>query len=452
MDKTLRLSLENRPLDGKRAARALLLSCRIAPNHEPNMQSPESNSPVSVSQLNQQIRDTIQSEFSVIWVVGEITDLSRPRSGHIYFGLKDEDSQIRAVAWKSMASRLKFDLEDGMQVLCKGYVDVYPPRGTYQVIAQKLEPVGIGGMQQKLDRLREKLSAEGLFRPEFKKPLPNIPNRIAVVTSPTGAAIQDFLQVIKRRWPTLQVDVIPTRVQGEEATSEIVKAIKLADTLHADVLIVTRGGGSLEDLWCFNEEEVVRAIFQCETPVVSAIGHEIDVTLCDMVADLRALTPTEAAERIVPDHAEVRNRLTRLHQRLIQSLRNRNAMILARLESLEKRISSRRVFERIRDRSRTVDELQLRLSKAIAARETLAQNHLSNLAGKLESLSPVQVLARGYSVTQRKNDGAVVRVAEQVNQDDVLVTTISGAQIESHVKKIKRTDSLTFRPDSIKNG
>ena len=416
------------------------------------MRTSEPNSLLTVSQLNQHIRSTIQAEFSTVWVGGEITDLSRPRSGHIYFGLKDEDSQIRAVAWKSMASQLDFDLEDGMQVVCKGYVDVYPPRGTYQIIAQKLEPVGIGGMQQKLDRLREKLTAEGLFRVEFKKALPKIPRRIAVVTSPTGAAIQDFLQVIQRRWPTLEVDVIPTRVQGDEATPEIVRALQIADSLNVDVVVVTRGGGSLEDLWCFNEEKVIRAIFQCETPVVSAIGHEIDVTLCDMVADLRALTPTEAAERIVPDQVEIRSHLNRLNQRLMNSLRNRNAMNLARLESLEKRISSRRVFERIRDRSRSVDELQLRLSNAIENRTNLARNYLANLAGKLESLSPVQVLARGYSVTQRMDNGEVIRTPDAVQVDDVLLTTIPGAQIESRVQNIKRNDSLTLNSDRVKNG
>ena len=416
------------------------------------MRTSEPNSLLTVSQLNQHIRSTIQAEFSTVWVGGEITDLSRPRSGHIYFGLKDEDSQIRAVAWKSMASQLDFDLEDGMQVVCKGYVDVYPPRGTYQIIAQKLEPIGIGGMQQKLDRLREKLTAEGLFRVEFKKALPKIPRRIAVVTSPTGAAIQDFLQVIQRRWPTLEVDVIPTRVQGDEATPEIVRAIQIADSLNVDVVVVTRGGGSLEDLWCFNEEKVIRAIFQCETPVVSAIGHEIDVTLCDMVADLRALTPTEAAERIVPDQVEIRSHLNRLNQRLMNSLRNRNAMNLARLESLEKRISSRRVFERIRDRSRSVDELQLRLSNAIENRANLARNYLANLAGKLESLSPVQVLARGYSVTQRMDNGEVIRTPDAVQLGDVLLTTIAGAQIESRVQNIKRNDSLTLNSDRVKNG
>ena len=259
---------------------------------------------LSISQLNELLRETIQAVFPSVWVSGEISDLTRPQSGHVYLTLKDDQSQLRAVIWRGTARSLRFDLQDGMQVVCEGAVDIYPPRGTYQLVIRQLEPRGVGALQLVLTQLRERLTAEGLFDVRHKRPLPRFPRRIAVITSPTGAAIRDFLEVVRQRWHGSHVLLIPTRVQGAEATDEIIQALRLAQRLRPrpDVLVLTRGGGSLEDLWCFNEERLVREIHAAQIPLISAIGHEIDVTLADLVADVRALTPTEAgAGRAVPD-------------------------------------------------------------------------------------------------------------------------------------------------------
>ncbi|PHR87699.1 MAG: exodeoxyribonuclease VII large subunit, partial [Blastopirellula sp.] len=257
---------------------------------------------LSVSQLTQLVKGTLEMAFPSVWVSGEISNLAQPRSGHVYLTLKDDNAQIRGVMWKGTASRLSFDLEDGQQVICRGEIDVYAPRGSYQLVIREVEPQGLGALQLALKKLQQKLQTEGLFDPDHKKPLPKFPKTIAMVTSPTGAAIRDFLEVLRRRWPGVRVIVIPAKVQGQGAAKEIAAGIKQANQLaeRPDVMVVGRGGGSLEDLWCFNEEVVVRAIFASEIPVISAVGHEIDVTLSDMVADRRALTPSEAAELVVP--------------------------------------------------------------------------------------------------------------------------------------------------------
>ena len=264
----------------------------------PDTQTDNVDGFLTVSQLNEQIKDTLQDQFSHIRVVGEVSDVKRPPSGHIYLTLKDRDARIRAVIWRGTAQRFNFEFPDGQEVLCRGDIDVYPPRGDYQLIIRQMEPVGAGALQLQLRRLQQQLSSEGLFDAERKSRLPPFPRRIAFVTSPSGAAIRDFLEVAQRRWKGIHVLVIPSRVQGQGAAQELVAGISLAQQLspRPDVLVVGRGGGSQEDLWCFNDELVVRAIAACQIPVVSAVGHEIDVTLSDLVADLRALTPTAAAE------------------------------------------------------------------------------------------------------------------------------------------------------------
>ena len=256
---------------------------------------------LSICQLNGAIRNTLQSEFRSVWVAGEVVDLSRPGSGHLYFSLKDSSGSIRGVMWRSNVVRLSFDVEDGQQVICCGDVDVYPPRGTYQLIVRRMQLQGEGELQAKLRKLREQLEAEGLFDVNRKRPLPKFPKRIAVVTSPSGAAVHDFLEVVRRRWADVEITLVPTRVQGLDVGPEISRAIRQAASVEPDVVLITRGGGSLEDLWGFNDERVVRAIYNSEVPVVCAVGHEIDVTLSDLVADRRALTPTEAGELMVPD-------------------------------------------------------------------------------------------------------------------------------------------------------
>src|SRR5436190_5572555 len=294
---------------------------------------------LSVSQLSQLIEGALESAFQSLWVSGEISEVSRPHSGHVCFTLRDEAAQIRAVVWRSAASRMRFQLEDGQQVICHGDIDVYPPRGTYQLVVRQIEPQGLGALQLAFKQLQRRLEVEGLFDPARKRPLPPFPRRVGFVTSPTGAAIRDFLQVAARRFGGVEILVIPARVQGEGAADEIARGIELANRLRPplDVLVVGRGGGSLEDLWSFNEEIVVRAIHASRVPVVSAVGHEIDVTLSDLVADVRALTPSEAAELVVPAADEVLAGLRGCEQRLIAGLRGRATAARAWLDLLSQR-------------------------------------------------------------------------------------------------------------------
>lgn len=286
----------------------------------------------SVSQLTESIKQRLESTFPFVWVGGEVSDITKPRSGHVYFTLKDAQAQIRAVMWRSTASRLRFELEDGTQVVCGASIDVYAPRGSYQLVIRQIEPRGMGALQLALRQLQQRLAAEGLFDLAHKKALPRFPRRIAVVTSPTSAAIRDFLETLRGRWQGGEVLVIPSRVQGAGAADEIVDGIRISNRLtpRPDVLVIGRGGGSLEDLWCFNEESVVRAIFASRVPVVSAVGHEIDVTLSDLAADARALTPTAAAELVSPSTDALQADLRAFRQRLAALLRSRAAAARSR--------------------------------------------------------------------------------------------------------------------------
>ncbi len=394
--------------------------------------------PLSVAQLTAQIKQTLAERFPAVWVVGEVTDLARPQSGHLYLTLKDAEAQIRAVIWRGVASRLRFALEDGLQVICGGEVDVYPPRGSYQLVIRQIEPRGVGALQLALRRLQEKLAAEGLFDPRHKRPLPRFPRRLAVITSPTGAAVRDFLEVLRARWQGTDVLVIPTKVQGEGAAADIVRAIALANSLQPpmDLLVVTRGGGSIEDLWCFNEEPVVRAIFASQVPVVSAIGHEIDVTLSDLVADVRALTPTEAAQRVVPASDELAVLLQHSLGRLRAALDARAAAARARLDALADRQVFRQPLERIRDRQRRLDEWQLRALRAAERSLQAAREQVETRSRQLESLSPLAVLARGYSVTQREADGALIGRADRLQLGERIRTRYAVGTTISRVESI----------------
>lgn len=393
---------------------------------------------LSVSQLTARIQETLTDRFQAVWVVGEVTDLARPQSGHLYLTLKDADAQLRAVVWRSVASRLRFAVEDGMQVICCGDIDVYPLRGSYQLVVRKIEPRGLGALQQALRQLQRKLAAEGLFDPQHKRPLPRFPRRLAVVTSPTGAAVRDFLEVVRQRWQGVEVLVIPTRVQGAGAAVEIAQAIALANRLQPapDVLVVTRGGGSIEDLWCFNEEPVVRAIFASRIPVVSAIGHEIDVTLSDLVADVRALTPTEAAQRVVPAADEVTTLLTHQLARLQAGLAARATAARMRLDTLADRPVLRRPLDRIRDLERRLDDLQLRAARAGTQALRTARQQLAVRSGQLESLSPLGVLARGYSLTEREADGVLVDRADRLQVGQRIRTRYAQGATISRVESI----------------
>jgi exodeoxyribonuclease VII large subunit len=392
---------------------------------------------LSFSQISGAILVMLHLEFSAVGVSGEVSDVRRPHSGHIYFTLKDEEAQISAVLWRSAVPKLKFHLEEGQQVICHGDVDLYPPHGKYQLIVQRVEPQGIGALQLAFRQLQQRLAAEGLFNPARKRKLPRFPRRIGFVTSPSGAAIHDFLQVIRRRFRGVQVFVIPAKVQGPGAAADIVRGIELANRLQPglDVLVVGRGGGSLEDLWCFNEEPVVRAIFTSRVPVVSAVGHDIDVTLADLVADVRALTPTEAAEQIVPSAAELRDQLIAYSRRLKSSLVGQLQSARRHLELLARRRVLTHPFDRLRERSRRLDDLSFAMDNAIRRRACRSRDAMTALAARLESLSPLQVLARGYSVTQSAN-GEVIHSADQVQLGELIRTRLARGGLTSRVEHV----------------
>lgn len=414
--------------------------CYIAPMAALPFNEPDraSEGILSVGELTEQLKELVETGFPSVWVSGEISNCSRPQSGHYYFTLKDDQAQIRAVVWRSTASRLRFDLEDGLEVVCQGGLEIYGPRGTYQLVVRQVEPKGMGALELALRKLRERLAAEGLFAPERKRPLPRFPRRVAVITSPTGAAIRDFLEVLARRWRGVDVLVVPVRVQGDGAGREIANAIALVNRFPqpVDCLIVTRGGGSLEDLWSFNEEIVVRAIYASKVPVVSAVGHEIDVTLSDLVADVRALTPSEAAERIAPAADEIRAQLARQRQRLAGALRNRARSARGRLDMLSTRRALRKPFDRVHELAQRLDESQGRALRAIKQRLTAIQRQLAGDAARLDSLSPLAVLARGYSVTQRAGQKVPVRNAGELTPGDLLVTRFQHGRATSRVESV----------------
>jgi exodeoxyribonuclease VII large subunit len=410
--------------------------------------------PLTVTQLTRQVKDLLEGTFPSLWLVGEISDLSRPRSGHVYLTLKDDDAQIRAVMWRSTAEKLQVDLRDGLEVVCQGGLDVYAPRGSYQFVIRKLQPKGVGALEQALQRLKKKLTAEGLFDPQHKKPLPRFPQRIAIVTSPTGAAIHDFLQVVRRRYRGVEVLLVPVRVQGAGAADEIAEAIGQVNRLTSriDVLVVGRGGGSMEDLWSFNEESVIRAIYKSRIPVVSAVGHEVDVTLADLVADVRALTPSEAAERVVPDAADLTATLSTYRQRLLTSLRGRAAAARSQVNALAARRVLRRPYDVIHDNERRLDEWNQRALRAIRAVTQQAGRQTATAAAQLESLSPLGVLGRGYSVTRRVKDGTLVRSTSQLKVGELIVTRFEQGEAVSRVDEISADEISADVPVGSKQG
>ncbi len=399
------------------------------------MPTDEERRVLTVAGLTNQLKWCLRNNFSGIWVTGEVTDLMRPSSGHVYLTLKDKNAQLKGILWRTTAQRLKFDLEDGMEVICRGEIDIYPPRGNYQLIIQQVELCGEGALQRKLRQLKERLEKEGLFDSSRKKSLPRFPKRVAVVTSPTGAAIRDFLEVARRRWKGIEIVILPVRVQGDLAAAEISGAIRWANKMNMDfdVMVVTRGGGSIEDLWCFNEEAVVRAICDSEIPVVSAVGHEIDVTLADLAADVRTATPSEAAERVLPSMVDVRSELNQWAERM-------NGLMGSRLQQARSQmawLASRRVLshpeERVQLLGRRMDELDGRARRAVRNRLEQARMRMSQQATRLESLSPLGVLGRGYSITQN-DEGGIVRSIKSLAEGEVIRTRFIDGEIISRVE------------------
>ena len=399
--------------------------------------------PLTVTQLTETIKAKLENDFPSVWVTGEVTGVSRPASGHIYFSLKDPGAQIPSVMWRGTAMRHKFDLKDGLAVVVRGRLTVYPPHGKYQLDVEKMEPEGIGAQELALRQLKEKLSAKGYFLPDRKKKLPLFPKRIALVTSPSGAAVRDMLEVLSSRWPLCDIVLYPVRVQGEGAAVEIAAAIRLLNQFHidksllVDVLVVGRGGGSVEDLWAFNEEVVADAIFASKIPVVSAVGHEVDVSISDLVADVHALTPTDAANRVVPDRGEIGQTLRETRNRMEDVVHRRIELGRQRLDALASRGVFRRPLSRVRESEERLDDLATRFKRSIQRKMERAGDALAAVAGRLETLSPLNVLRRGYSLTRTESSLQLVRDSSQIQPGDRLLTKVASGEIVSRVEEVR---------------
>ncbi|MCH2181975.1 MAG: exodeoxyribonuclease VII large subunit [Mariniblastus sp.] len=357
------------------------------------MENPEF---LTVSELTDGIKESLNAEYPDLWVKAEISEITQAASGHYYLTLKDEHAQLAAIIWRSNAAKIRFSPEKGQEILCRGYLDVYPQRGTYQLIIQQLQPVGQGALQLAFRQLHERLKSEGLFDPQFKRPIPGFPQRVAVVTSPRGAAVHDFLQVIQRRWPILNVTIVPTKVQGPGAADQIAEAIRLCSRLPGpsfDVVVVTRGGGSAEDLWSFNEEVVCRAIHECTIPVISAVGHEVDLTLSDLVADMRALTPTEAGERIVPNLSDIRGQIRGFRDQMDRHAEQLIGSLHQQLENLSSRPVLTRPLQAVHHHQSEVDRLADQLVTVLPERlvqtRHLLKEHRSRLYRSIHAVLPV---------------------------------------------------------------
>jgi exodeoxyribonuclease VII large subunit len=408
---------------------------------------PENVRVFSVTELTAAIEETLRKDFTSLWVSGEVANVSKPQSGHVYFSLRDAKTTIGAVMYRGVALRQKFDLTDGMEVLVRGRINIYAPQGKYQLSVEELQPKGIGAQELALRQLKEKLLTRGYFDPRRKKKLPAFPRVVALVTSPSGAAVRDMLQVLTTRWPFCDVIVCPVRVQGAEASDEIAAAVALLNRLHAaghlrlDVLLVGRGGGSAEDLDAFNAETVADAIFASRIPVVSAVGHEIDVSIADLVADARALTPTDAANQATPDHLELLQGLREYQNRLEDAVRHKLELGRQRLDDLAKRGAFRLPLERVRESESRLDEIAGRLHRVARQKLLRAGEMIAALAGRLETLSPLNVLSRGYSLTRTEGSRELVRDVSRITPGDRLLTTTAGGEVVSRVEEVRRTES-----------
>ncbi len=374
----------------------------------------------SVTELTAQIKGILEPALTQIWVVGEVSNFRPAASGHVYFSLKDQTSCISAAVFGWGSRKRNFDLKDGLKVLCRGKVTVYPPRGSYQLTVDHVEPLGAGALQIAFEQLKAKLAAEGLFDPAQKRRLPLFPSRIAVVTSPSGAAIQDMLNILRRRAPHVRVTVIPAVVQGDDAPAQVIRGIELANRHRlGDVLVLARGGGSIEDLWCFNHEGLAREIRKSTIPVVSAIGHEIDFTISDFVSDLRAPTPSAAAEIVTGNWVDAVHRIqdskVRLRNVILRDLQSRKIL----LTHIAARVVSPK--DRLREQIQKVDELSMRLDRVLRVRLDKKRSILEQSMVKLDALSPLRVLERGYTlVRDPQADWTVVKSAEQVRSGQEL--------------------------------
>ena len=440
------------------------------------MFSKPSQTVYTVSRLNREIRTVLEQGFASLVLTGEISNFIAPASGHWYFSLKDDKAQIKAAMWRGNNRSQSYRPENGAQVTVKARVSLYEPRGDYQLIVEHMEPAGEGQLKQEFDALKMRLAAEGLFSSAYKKPLPNNINRIGVITSATGAAIKDILTVLKRRAPQLEVIIYPAMVQGKEAHIHLINQIELANARNeVDILILGRGGGSLEDLWCFNHEQLARAIHNSDLPIISAVGHEIDTTISDYVADMRAPTPSAAAELVSPNTQELHSKVTQLINRLNNAFKHSIADKRALATQLQHRLNLCHPRNQLNQKAQRLDELSIALQQAMQSRLYLQERTLNNLtprlirqspdkklaqashqlsqlqarlnqaiqqqlqqannslalqASKLDSVSPLNVLARGYSITKTQQ-GKVVKSVGQIKAGDVLVTELVDGSVKS---------------------
>jgi exodeoxyribonuclease VII large subunit len=434
----------------------------------------------TVSELTARIRDLLARNFTDIWVEGEISNRREAQSGHIYFTLKDDRAQVRCAFFKQQQRGLKFHPEDGLHVTVRGSVSVYESRGEYQIYVENIEPVGLGALQLAFEQLKKRLEAEGLFSADRKKPLPLLPSRIGLITSPRGAAVQDVVRILRRRFPNVHLTVFPVRVQGEGAALEIVKALRFFNQkLRVDVLILARGGGSLEDLWAFNEEALARAIAASEIPVISGVGHETDFTIADFVADVRASTPSAAAELVVQTRREFDRRIADLRETLASLIRYRLLEFSRRVHELAGRRGFRRPLDLLRQQRQRADEMTSRLAQGLRARLDLSRRRLhaahvriisfdfrvkisafrlrlekraadlglrgerllrakrerlQRLTLQLEERSPLRVLERGYAIATDAS-GAVLRDANSVNLGDAVNIQLHRGRLTAQVTK-----------------
>lgn len=394
----------------------------------------------TVSEVTQKIKKLLEGTLSEITVTGEVSRPVYHSSGHLYFSLKDAKSQLSAACFRNVAGRLKFRLEQGQEVVATGNISVYAPRGDYQLIVERIEPKGVGALQIAFEQLKEKLLNEGLFDDSTKKPLPFLPQRIGIITSPTGAAVRDMIKVIGRRFPDANLIIYGVRVQGKGAAAEIASAITEfnvnKDLSDVEVLIIGRGGGSIEDLWAFNEEVVARAIFASRIPIISAVGHEIDFTISDFVSDVRAATPSAAGELVLPKRTELEEALKNYSRRLGLALQNR----LERNKMEVLKISRQRVFsdplQRIHEWGQRADETARMMAKTIDSTLALTKEKISASAGRLESLSPLGVLSRGYSVTTGP-DGTALRSTATIKTGMLISTRFGTGAATSRVESVE---------------
>ncbi|MBR3627741.1 MAG: exodeoxyribonuclease VII large subunit [Elusimicrobia bacterium] len=387
----------------------------------------------SVTQINSEIKAILEDSYRSVWVCGEISGFKHYSSGHMYFTLKDENSQISAVMFSGYNQKLKFELKDGMQVLLYGKITSYINRGTYQIQVYHVEEKGLGTLQEAFEKLKKKLFEEGLFDSSHKKEIPYIVNKIGVVTSKDGAALHDILSVLNRRFSNVEVLIYPVRVQGETAKNEIADAIQYLNENHKelDVLLVGRGGGSLEDLWAFNEEIVARAIYNSVIPVISCVGHEVDFTIADFVADLRAPTPSAAAEIVSKNKTDLEEKLLMIKNRIVNNIKNIVEIYDEKIKFFKNCRALSKPYEIYEDKIQYIDELKEKLVFNINNLILNKQQNLKLNAQKLDLLSPLKTLSRGYSVCFK--DGKVVKKTEQVFKDDILDINLSDGMIKTKV-------------------